>query len=87
MNLGPIPRGIVFLLLAGALVLPIAVCVVLVLSALLGAMGDATGAQVLVYVSWALGAVWFASLIVLVIVLAVQSLVTQESPPPPPDEQ
>ncbi len=74
MNPGPIPRGIVLFLLGGALVLPVTVCVVLVLSALLGAMGDAVGAQVLVYTSWAVGALWCVSLIALLLVLAVQSL-------------
>ncbi len=80
MSPGPIPRGITLLLLAGALVLPVAICVVLVLSALLGAMGDAMGAAVLTYVSWAIGALWCTSLVALVLVLAIQSLCQREQP-------
>lgn len=79
MSQAPIPRGLLFLLLAGTLVLPMAVCVVLLLSALLGAMGDAAGAQVLVYIGWAIGAIWSISVIGLIVALAIQSLGLRDS--------
>ena len=74
MNHPTIPSWIILLLLAGASILPVAVCVVLVLSALLGAMGDAAGAQVLVYVGWAAGGLWGVCLTALVFVLALRAL-------------
>lgn len=78
MNRLPIPPWIILLLLAGASILPVAVCLVLVLSALLSAMGDATGAQVLVYVSWALGGFWGICLTTLVFALALRTLFASE---------
>jgi len=68
----PMPRAVVLFLLAGALISPIVFCVILVLSALLRAMGDSIGAQVLIYTAWGAGIVWATSLIALVLVLAIQ---------------
>lgn len=62
-------------LLAVALVLPIALAVMLGVAALLGAMGDATGARVLGWVGLALGVVWIVDLVCLVILQALGSLV------------
>ncbi len=61
-------------LLGVSILLPIAVCVTLGLASLLGAMGDAMGARVLVYVGWALGASWVVSLIMLILVAAGRAL-------------
>ncbi|MDZ7617380.1 MAG: hypothetical protein U1E05_10265 [Patescibacteria group bacterium] len=72
------PRWIILLLLAGASILPATACVVLLLSALLGAMGDAAGAHVLVYVGWAVGVLWCVSLVSLVFALAVRALLAPE---------
>ncbi len=71
-------RGILLFLLGGAAILPASACVVLVLSALLRAMGDSTGAQVLVYASWGIGVLWCISLIALVFLLAIRVLVEAE---------
>lgn len=73
-----IPRWTVLLLLAGSSILPVTVCVVLALSALLGAMGDGTGAQVLVYVGWAMGGLWCVCLTALLFVLALRALLEPE---------
>ena len=78
MSYRSIPRWIILSLLGGATILPVMACVVLVLSALLGAMGDATGARVLVYVGWAVGVLWCVSLIALVFVLALHALFEPE---------
>lgn len=79
-----VPRMIILLLLAGVSILPATICVVLVLAALLGAMGDGAGAQVLVYVGWAIGVMWCVSLIGLVLALALQTLLEPEAPEQPP---
>jgi len=71
-------RGILLFLLGGAAILPASACGVLVLSALLRAMGDSTGAQVLVYASWGIGVLWCISLIALVFLLAIRVLVEAE---------
>lgn len=77
-----------FTLLVVALVLPIALAVLLGVSALLGAMGDALGARVLGWIGLALGVVWMVDLVCLVIVQAWGALVdrtvdSQESSPEP----
>jgi hypothetical protein len=74
MDRSPVPRGVVLLLLVVAVLLPVGVCVILALAALLQAMGDVVGARVIAYVAWALGAAWLIDLIGLVVLLAVQSL-------------
>ncbi len=86
MNHPPIPPWIILLLLAGASILPVAVCLVLVLSALLGAMGDANGAQVLVYVGWAIGGLWGVCLTALVFALALRTLFGPEDRQDSPHE-
>ena len=67
------PRG-VMLLVGAAVALPVAVCVVLAVSALLGAMNDTAGGRVLIYVGWAFGVIWVIDLICLVVALALNSL-------------
>jgi len=57
-----------------AVLLPVAVCVLLALGALLGAMGDAAGSRVVGYVAWAAGAVWLIDLAGLVVLLALRAL-------------
>ncbi len=86
MNHPLIPRWIILLLLAAAAVLPVAVCVVLALATLLGAMGDALGAQVLVYTSWAIGTLWCVGMVTLLLALAVRSLGESGNRREPPRE-
>jgi hypothetical protein len=61
------------LMIAG-LVLPITICVVLALAALLAAMGDTLGGAVLRYVALAGGVVWIVVLIGLIFVQAIHAL-------------
>jgi len=72
------PRG-VMILLGAAVVLPVAVCVILAVSALLGAMNDVTGGRVLGYVAWACGLLWVIDLICLVVALALNSLANDDN--------
>jgi hypothetical protein len=67
------PRAVVGLLM-GALVLPIAMCVLFALARLLEAMKDEAGAFGLGRVSLALFALWVIDLITLSIVTAINSL-------------
>ncbi len=73
-------------LLVVALVLPIALMLLLGVSALLGAMGDVVGARVLGWIGLALGVVWLVDLVCLVLLQAWGSLLDrtandQESSP------
>jgi hypothetical protein len=61
-------------LIVVGLVLPITICVVLALAALLAAMGDAVGGVVLRYVALAGGVVWIVVLVALIFVQALRAL-------------
>ncbi len=74
MNRPLIPARIVLLLVVGAVLLPIALCVVFGVAALLAQMGDAAGAAVLYRVALAGGTLWGIDLICLVLTLAIASL-------------
>ncbi len=74
MNYKLAARKIVLLLIAAAIVLPIAVCVVLAVGALLSAMGDSPGGGVLRYIAWAFGILWGVDLICLVLAMGVSVL-------------
>ena len=74
MNQKLVPPGGVMFLLGAAAALPVAVCVVLAVSALLGAMNDTTGSRVLVYVAWSCGVAWVIDLVCLLIAMALNSL-------------
>jgi hypothetical protein len=67
-------RNALSVLLATALVLPIAELVMLGLARLLAAMGDQAGAVVLDRISLAGGIVWTVDLVALLLVLAIRSL-------------
>jgi hypothetical protein len=69
-----IPQRTLIWLVAGTLILPIALALVLGLARLLGAMGDAGGQIVLDRVGLALGIIWALNLIGLVVVLGMNSL-------------
>jgi hypothetical protein len=71
-------RRALAVLLAVAVLLPIAELVLLGLARLLAAMGDAAGALAVDRASLAGGALWVIDLICLLLVVAAQSL-------PPPD--
>lgn len=63
------------LLVAGALVLPIAICVLLGVSSLLAAMGDTSGGTALRYVAWGCGTLWVIGLVCLVLLVGLRALI------------
>ena len=69
-----IPHRIVVTLLVVTLLLPITICVVFGVSALLDAMGDAAGGSVLHRIALGCGILWVVDLICLVLVLAIGTL-------------
>jgi hypothetical protein len=69
-----IPKPLLFALIAGVLLMPMAIIVVLGVGYLLSAMGDVSGGIVLGRIGLALGILWILHLIVLVVALATQSL-------------
>ena len=66
-------KALYFLLVAG-LLMPVAICVVMALSALLTAMHDEVGGAVLRYVALAGGVVWVVDLVAIVLVQAIDTL-------------
>lgn len=78
-----IPHRIVVALIAVTLLLPITICVVFGVSALLNAMGDATGGAVLHRIALGFGILWAVDLIGLVLVLAVGTLRGPDEPDEP----
>lgn len=69
-----IPNYAILALLATALVLPITICVVLGVAALLQTMGDASGGYALNRIALVGGVLWAVDLICLVLLLAIGSL-------------
>jgi hypothetical protein len=69
-----VPPRIVAGLIVSGLLLPIALCVVMGVSALLSGMGDAAGGRALQYVAMAGGIVWIINLLCLLLVLAIGTL-------------
>lgn len=67
------PR-ILWLLIAGAAVLPIAICVILAVAALLGEMGEPPEASPLKWVALGVGILWVVDLICLVLAQGLNSL-------------
>jgi hypothetical protein len=67
-------QRVTLLLVIAALVLPIAICVLVALGKLLGAMGDVSGAAGVDRIALACGVLWVVGLIALVIVQALASL-------------
>jgi hypothetical protein len=74
MNRPLIPARIVLSLIGVAILLPIALCVVLGVAALLTQMGDVAGGTVLYRIALAGGILWVIDLICLLLALAVASL-------------
>ena len=76
----PVPPGITLSLIAVALVLPIAICVIVAVAALLGAMGDTQGGYVLYRISLGCGILFSVDLVLLVLLLGINSLGDREPP-------
>jgi hypothetical protein len=68
------PQCVIFGLTVLGLLLPIAVCVVMAISALLSGMGDAAGGRVLRWIALAGGIAWSIDLLCLLLVLAIATL-------------
>ena len=77
-----IPHRFVLLLIATALLLPITICVVFGVAALLEAMGDTAGGGCLYRVALGCGILWAIDLICLVLVQAIGSLKGPDEPEP-----
>jgi hypothetical protein len=69
-----IPQPVLLVLIAIALLLPMAITVIMGVGQLLSAMGDVAGGVVLGRIGLALGILWGLDLVILVVGLAVQSL-------------
>lgn len=69
-----IPKRIVALAVAGLLLLPIAIVLVLATAQLLAAMQDAAGAAVLQRIGLSLGLIWLLGLIGLILTLGINAL-------------
>lgn len=82
-----IPKRIVALAVAGLLLLPIAMVLVLATAQLLAAMQDAAGAAVLQRIGLALGLIWLLGLIGLVLTLAINALDSADDRSRPRDEE
>jgi hypothetical protein len=68
MDLSPLVRCLLLALIAVALILPIAICIVLGVGSLLGSMGDAVGGRVLGWIALAGGILWGIDLVALLLV-------------------
>jgi hypothetical protein len=78
-----IPHRIVLTLIAATLLLPITICVVFGVAALLEAMGDSAGGVVLHRIAIGCGILWIIDLICLVLVLAIGTLRGPDEPDGP----
>jgi hypothetical protein len=76
-------RPWIAVLLAGAVLLPIAICVVFGVGTLLSAMGDASGGAVLNRIGLAVAILWVFGLIVLMLFLSLNSLFSNQKDDPP----
>ena len=75
-----VPHRFVLLLIATALLLPITICVVFGVAALLEAMGDAAGGRGLYRIALGCGILWAINLICLVLVQAIGSFKGPDEP-------
>lgn len=82
-----VPRWLLFALTAAAVILPMAICLLVGTSALLGGLNDAAGSIVLAWIALGVGVVWALALIGLLLVLAIQRLAESEWPAERPEDQ
>jgi hypothetical protein len=78
-----VPHRIVLALIVTAILLPIAICIVFGVAALLQAMGDSAGGAVLHRIALGGGILWAINLISLVLVLAIGTLRGPDEPHEP----
>jgi hypothetical protein len=79
-------RTSIALLLAGGILFPIAICLILGVGAMLTAMGDASGGVVLNRISLAFAILWVLDLIALVLFQGLHFLLNNRKDSDPPDE-
>ncbi len=80
MSQKPVPRWLLLLLAAGAVLLPIVIAVLWGVSALLIAMGDSSGGGVVKCVALAAGILWVVDLVCLVLAQTLNSLGEPDGP-------
>ncbi len=80
MSQKPVPRWLLLLLAAGAVLLPIVIAVLWGVSALLIAMGDSSGGGVVKCVALAAGILWVVDLVCLVLAQTLNSLGGPDEP-------
>jgi putative exporter of polyketide antibiotics len=69
-----VPLRIMLVLIAGVVILPIAICVILAVAALLGEMGEAPQRSPLRWIALGVGVLWLVDLICLVLAQGLNSL-------------
>jgi hypothetical protein len=74
MDRPPIPRHTIALVISGAIILPIAICLILAVASLLSTMGDSVGGGVLRWIALGCGIIWAINLILLVLALSINTL-------------
>ena len=74
MDRPPIPRHSIALAIAGAIILPIAICLILAVASLLSTMGDSVGGGAMRWVALGCGIIWALVLILLVLALGVNAV-------------
>jgi hypothetical protein len=67
-------RRLLLALIAPAVILPIAICIVMAVGALLGTMGDAVGGRVLGWIALTGGILWGVDLVGLLLVQVLLTL-------------
>lgn len=82
-----ISKRVLALALAGLLLLPIAIVLVLGTASLLAAMQDAAGAMVLQRIGLALGLIWLVGLIGLLLALGVNAIEARDDRARGPDNE
>jgi len=80
-----ITRKLMIRLIFFAIGMPVVMVVTGATSALLSSMGDAVGAKVLCYIVLAVGILWLANLVLLVVAQAVRTVEDDDSPDLPLD--
>ena len=76
-----VPRWLLLALICAAIVLPVALCVVAAVAALLIATGDSLAGGVLGWIGVALGIFWVVDLVVLIVAQGVMALDDRDEPP------
>jgi hypothetical protein len=77
----PLQRVLLLILILAAILLPVAICLLIGLGRLLGAMGDSVGGVILDRVALGVAVLWVLDLIWLLLALAIERLCGPDEPP------